>query len=491
MAGQGPLQAPEGCLARPSALRAARRPAVCQRRHPHRPRGQQDPQGHHRQVEAPRGVRCAVCPGLGLPRHAHRGADREGARPQPLDGRDAEAVPRLRDRTGRAPEEGLPAPGRARRLGQPVPDDGSRQRGRRDPHARHPAAEGLHLPRPEAGELVLRLRLGAGRGRGRVRGPQGPRRRCRVCLCGAREAGQGFRPARLAGQARAYRDLDDDPVDAAGQPGAQRASRVRLHPRRHGKRAADPCGGIAGEVPRALPAHWHDARHLQGRGARPYRVPAPVLRPPLAGVSRRLRHARHRHGHRALVARLRRGGLRFLPPQWPQGRRDPHAGDGRRQVRVHAAALRRPDDLEGQPEGRRGIAAARCAVRERILRPQLHALLAAQDAGDPARHDPVVRGHGKSAGLERRETVRVVARHCAARRREHAVLPGLGPGAPARHDRQPARLDAVAPAAVGRADAVLPPSRDGAVAPAHAGTARADRQACREGRYRCVAAHHG
>ena len=131
------------------------------------------------------------------------------------------------------------------------------------------------------------------------------------------------------------------------------------------------------------------------------------------------------------------------------------------------------------------------SCRRNGLRPQLHALLAAQDAGDPARHHPVVRGHGKSAGLERREAVRVVARHCAARRREHAVLPGLGPGAPARHDRQPARLDAVAPAAVGRADAVLPPSRDGAVAPAHAGTARADRQARREGRYRCVAAHHG
>jgi isoleucyl-tRNA synthetase len=33
--------------------------------------------------------------------------------------------------------------------------------------------QGLRLPRPEAGQLVLRLRLGARRGRGRVRGPQG------------------------------------------------------------------------------------------------------------------------------------------------------------------------------------------------------------------------------------------------------------------------------------------------------------------------------
>ena len=35
----------------PAALRAARRPAVRQRRHPHRHRGQQDPEGHGRQVE--------------------------------------------------------------------------------------------------------------------------------------------------------------------------------------------------------------------------------------------------------------------------------------------------------------------------------------------------------------------------------------------------------------------------------------------------------
>ena len=40
--------------------------------------------------------------------------------------------------------------------------------------------------------------------------------------------------------------------------------------------------------------------------------------------------------------------------------------------------------------------------------------------------------------------------------RGNRVLPGLGPGAPARHDRQPARLDAVAPAPVGRADGLLP-----------------------------------
>jgi len=59
-------------------------------------------------------------------------------------------------------KEGLRAPRGDGRLGAPVPDDGLRQRGRRDPRARQAAREGLHLSRPEAGQLVLRLRLGAG-----------------------------------------------------------------------------------------------------------------------------------------------------------------------------------------------------------------------------------------------------------------------------------------------------------------------------------------
>ena len=86
-----------------------------------------------------------------------------------------------------AAEEGLPAPRRARRLGASLPDDGAAQRGRRDPRARQAAGEGLRLPRPEAGELVLRLRLGAGRGRSRVRGPQGSGDRCRLCVSPSRE----------------------------------------------------------------------------------------------------------------------------------------------------------------------------------------------------------------------------------------------------------------------------------------------------------------
>ena len=51
-------------------------------------------------------------------------------------GEDAAPVPRLRHRADRAAEGGFPAPGRARRLGPSVHDDGLPQRGRRDPRAR-------------------------------------------------------------------------------------------------------------------------------------------------------------------------------------------------------------------------------------------------------------------------------------------------------------------------------------------------------------------
>ncbi len=119
-----------------AALRAARRPAVRERRHPHRPRGQQDPEGHHRQEEDAVRVRRAVRARLGLPRHADRSADREAVRQEPAARGDAAPVPRLRGRADRAAEARLPAPRRARRLGPPVSHDGVSQRGRRDPRAR-------------------------------------------------------------------------------------------------------------------------------------------------------------------------------------------------------------------------------------------------------------------------------------------------------------------------------------------------------------------
>ncbi len=214
----------------PPAVRAPRRAAVCERRHPHRPRVQQDPEGHRRQEPLARRLRCPVRSGLGLSRHADRGADREGAR-QAHSGRgDAAARARLRQRADRAAEARLPAPRHPRRMGQPVPDDGVSQRGRRDPHARQAAAEGLHLSRAETRQLVLRLRLGAGRSGSRVRGPAGQRDRRGVPdrRRGPGQARDRLRVGRAARRSRAGGDLDDHAVDDSRQSGAERASGVRL-----------------------------------------------------------------------------------------------------------------------------------------------------------------------------------------------------------------------------------------------------------------------
>ena len=191
----------------PPAVRAPRRPAVCERRHPHRPRVQQDPEGHRGQEPLARRLRRPVRSGLGLPRDADRGADRKGAR-QAHPGRgDAAPRARLCHRADRAAEAGFPAPGHPRRVGQPVPDDGVPQRGRRNPHARQAAAEGLHLSRAEARQLVLRLRLGTGRSGSRVRGPAGQRDRRRVPdrRRGPGQARGGVRVARTSRPDRRWR----------------------------------------------------------------------------------------------------------------------------------------------------------------------------------------------------------------------------------------------------------------------------------------------
>jgi isoleucyl-tRNA synthetase len=201
----------------------------------------------------------------------------------------------------------------------------------------------------------------------------------------------------------------------------------------------------------------------------------PFLRPRLAGVSRRLRHARHRHRHRAQRAGLRRGGLRVLPAH---GMRNdeiltPVQGDG---VYIHRLPLlRRHVDLEGQSGHRREAAkSGRCFAEQDHA--QLHALLAPQDADHLPRHHAVVRRHGSVC------RPRKPATPCATRRwrrRGDRVLPRLGQGAAARDDRQPPRLVRFAPAQLGRADSVLPAQGNRRVASAHAGTAGRWRSASR------------
>src|ERR1041384_6556733 len=142
---------------------------------------------------------------------------------------------------------------------------------------------------------------------GGVRGSQGSGHRC------------GFRffrtgEARKSLQHQDHKtgmggDLDYHAVDAAGQPGAERPSRRDLQPGRHLARTSHPGRRPAGGLPQAIRVGREKRRFLQGKGAREHPLPASVLRPPVARLSRRLRHPRHRHWHGPLRARLRRRGL--------------------------------------------------------------------------------------------------------------------------------------------------------------------------------------
>ncbi len=302
---------------RRAAVRAARRPAVRQRRDPHGPRGQQDAEGHDRQGAPAGRLRRALHAGLGLPRPADRERDRKAVRPPPVARRDAGQEPRLRDRADRHPDGRLPAPGRARRLGAPLRDDGRRQRGRRDPRLQARDRARLRLPRPEAGVLVLRLRLVAGRVRDRVRRQEEPDRRRRLPVRRTGEAGRGVRPA-VARQGRLRGDLDHHRVDDPGQPGAEPEPGARLRAGRHRARSALARRDAGRDMPGALRAARHGGGHDEGREARRHQLPPPAgssrrgLRPPEPDLPGRLRHRRRRHRHRALVAGLRPGRLQLV-----------------------------------------------------------------------------------------------------------------------------------------------------------------------------------
>ena len=416
----------------PPALRAARRPAVRERRHPHRPRGQQDPQGHHRQEQDARGLRRALRAGLGLPRHADRSADREDARQEPVGGGNAAPRARLRHRADRQAARAVQAARRAGRMGPSVPDDGVQERGGRNPHARQGPREGLRLSGPEARQLVLRLPERARRGRGRVRGSRRQRDRCRLPArsAGPREVRRRVRLAGSAGRRHPRGDLDDDAVDDSRQPGAERASRLQLCAGRHTARASRARRGPGRVLPQALRPHRLDRGHGARRGARAAALPASVLRPRVAGVPGRLRDAGAGHGHRALVAGLRRRRLPVVPPLRHEGRRHAEPGAGRRPVRGKPAVLRRPVDLEGQSAHRRQAARGGRAAAHREVHAQLHALLAAQDADHLSRDHAVVRRDGRRARLQRAGSrpSRCAKPRCAASKPRRSIRRGARRG---------------------------------------------------------------
>ena len=184
------------------------------------------------------GFDARYVPGLGLPRPADREPDREDARPRPAARRGAGQEPRLRHRADRAADGRLQAPGRARRLGPPLPHDGLRQRGRRDPRAQAPDRARLRLPRP-ASRCTGASTAAARWPSSRSSTPTRSRTTVDVAFLArrARQAGRGLRPAG-ADEGRLRGDLDHHAVDAAGQPGAEPEPRARLRAGGHRARPA-------------------------------------------------------------------------------------------------------------------------------------------------------------------------------------------------------------------------------------------------------------
>ncbi len=207
----------------------------------------------------------------------------------------------------------VPAARRPGRLGPPVPDARSDVRGRDRARAREVRARRLPLPRQQAGAVVPARQDGARGRRGGVRGED-----LALDLCPHAAPARGLaRQARSAarGQAAGARDLDDDPVDLAGEPRGRRAPGVHV--------PGDPAPARSGRVPdrgaragRGVPRRDRRRRRspLRSRsrrrrwpaleGAR-YQHPfiaAPAASHGLPAVVRELRHRGHGHGpgpHRA------------------------------------------------------------------------------------------------------------------------------------------------------------------------------------------------
>ena len=345
-------------------------------------------------------------------------ADREDLRPRPAARRGAGQEPRLRHRADRPADGRLQARRRARRLGASVPDDGLRQRGRRDPRAQADHRARLRLPRPEAGVLVLRLRLVAGRVRDRVR-----RHASRPTVDVAFLAAEPDKLAAAFGLPALAKDAfaviwTTTAVDDPGQPGAQPQPDARVLAGRHRARPA-----AAGR------ARW--SRSAWRATASRARCVATALGEKLDGLE--LPPPAGRRRTRATTGSRRSTSPTTRPPKTAPAsstRRRPTASttstpaaptawrSTTSSTRCRATASTTPSlplfgglqHLEGDAADRRGAARRRPPARQRDAGAQLSALLAPQDAGDLPRRGAVVRAHGRA----RRRRRRVRHRHGAA-----------------------------------------------------------------------------
>ena len=449
----------------PPDVRAARRPAVRQRRDPHRPRGQQGAQGHGGQVEAAGRLRRALRAGLGLPRPADRTRGREEVRQgrrQARRRRIPREVPRIRRRADRRAAPRLQAPRRDRRLGQPVPHDGLPLRGRHaarageDRRARPPRA------RREAGALVLRLRLGAGRGGDRIRRTRRRRRSTsRIARAQPQALASAFGVALPDGVDVAVPIWTTTPwtlpASLAVTLGPELDYVLVEGPARDGQRQWLVLAEALAE--RALAAlRRRRRRRARPRAGRRARRPAPaasVLRRARDPADpRRARLRRRRHRRRAHRAGPRPGRLRGRPALRPDRAVHRRADSIRSTAAACTCRRRRRPATSRSPactSGRRTTRSSTCcATTARCSRSRKleHSYPHCWRHKTPVafRATPQWFISMEQAGL-RRDALAAIGKR--------AVVPGLGRGAHRRHGRRPSRLVHLAPAHLGRADRVV------------------------------------
>ena len=248
-------------------------------------------------------------------------------------------------------------------------------------------------------------------------------------------------------------------MDDAGQPGAQRASRTSTtrwsrRARGHLRARARPRRGVPR---RATARRQRRSRPRQGAALERIAFRHPFYdraSPVYLGDYVTLEHG---HRHRALRAGLRRRGLRLVPPLRHEGRRDPEAGAGRRPLRA-----RRCRSSAACRSGRRiRRSSTSCARSARCCTPRsyTHSYMHCWRHKTPIIYRATTQwfaGMDDVPGYRRRRSRRrrCARPRCAASRRRSSI-PAWGKARLHGMIAQPARLDAVAPAPVGRADAVL------------------------------------
>ncbi len=241
MAGGPPLRDGDPGAPIGRAVRLPRRSALRERADPRRAPAQQGAQGLRGAHPPHGGTVLPLRAGLGLPRPAHRAPGHDRA---PLLRRDqaprcarrrrsphGDPAPLRRVRPGvrRSPGQRHEAPADARGLRPPLPDARSRLREGRAGRLRAAPRAGARVPRAQVRPLVDREPDGPRRSRAGVRGPGGRRG-----LRGLRGRGPGSGRPRVRRGARrdaVLHDLDDDAVDAPGQPGDRRPRRLPLRAR--------------------------------------------------------------------------------------------------------------------------------------------------------------------------------------------------------------------------------------------------------------------